>query len=246
MHKRMQAGWSVAVVAALALGAGACGAKNESGSPNPEVVPVTAFSKPVTTVGGGGTSTTAPADGGDPTTTVKRSTVGPAVTTATLPKTTTTEAPKGPAFAAAAVAAYRAKLGEFKALELVVHVDNGNATLQAQDPGTPANVDEYDYDGTSIDGPSPVKLTGDGKLEDNLFAVGEVAWDKIPAMMQQAVTTIGPLEGSTGVTHLIVQKNLPFDTDTVVDVYVDGGTRSDGGYVSFKADGTLKKAYPPS
>ena len=62
----------------------------------------------------------------------------------------------------------------------------------------------------------------------------------------QAKTEIGVLEGSQGVTHLIVHKNLPFDDDTVVNIYVDGGDRSDGGYVSFHADGTLKKVYGPS
>lgn len=52
-------------------------------------------------------------------------------------------------------------------------------------------------------------------------------------------------EGSTGVTHLIIEKNLPFDEDTVVNIYVDGGTRSQGGYVSFLADGSLEKVFGP-
>ena len=65
-------------------------------------------------------------------------------------------------------------------------------------------------------------------------------------MMEQAKAEIPLEEGSKGITHIIIKKNLPFDSDTVVDVYVDGGTRGDGGYVMFKGDGTLKKVYGPS
>jgi hypothetical protein len=146
------------------------------------------------------------------------------------------------------VEAFKAKLGEFKALELTVNFNSSGsrAQLQAQDPAKPANVDAYVFTGKAVSGPEPVKLTGDGSLEENLYSVTEVAWDKLPAMFDEAKASIGELEGSTGVTHFIVKKNLPFDSDTVVNIYIDGGTRSSGGYVSFLADGTLKKVYGPS
>jgi hypothetical protein len=173
--------------------------------------------------------------------------------TTSVPKkaTTTTKPAKltGAEFAQAAITAFKAKVGEdFKGLQITVNFNSASnrAELQAQDPAKPANVDAYEYTGTDVDGPTPVKLTGDGSLEENLFAASEVAWDKLPDLFEQAKTSIGELEGSTGVTHFIVKKNLPFDSDTVINVYIDGGTRSSGGYVSFKADGTLKKVYGPS
>ena len=173
--------------------------------------------------------------------------------TTSVPKkaTTTTKPAKltGAEFALAAITAFKGKVGEdFKGLQITVNFNSASnrAELQAQDPAKPANVDAYEYTGTDVDGPTPVKLTGDGSLEENLFAASEVAWEKLPDLFEQAKTSIGELEGSTGVTHFIVKKNLPFDSDTVINVYIDGGTRSSGGYVSFKADGTLKKVYGPS
>ncbi len=246
MSRSLRVSLSAAAVGSLILLTGACSKTDDSVATNATPVTLSSSSKtekPKTTeVVDPGTTL------GDDTPTTSKKTIGePKVTTTTASKSTTTTGKlTGPAFATAAVQAFRAQLGEFKALEMVLHVDNANATVQAQDPAKPANIDEYEFRGSSVDGPTPVKLTGDGDLESNLYAVGDVAWDKIPTMMDQAVSSIGPLDGSKGVTHLIVKKNLPFDEDTVVNVYVDGGDRSDGGYVSFKADGTLKKVYPPS
>lgn len=168
-------------------------------------------------------------------------------TTTAKGKATTTKPVKktGAEFAQSAVEAFKTELGEFKALEITVHPDQPRAQLQAQDPAKPANVDAYEYTGGAVSKPVPVKLSGDGSLEENLFAVGEVAWDKLPTMFEEAKAAI-PIEDSKGVTHFIVKKNLPFDSDTVVNIYIDGGARTSGGYVSFLANGTLKKVYGPS
>lgn len=180
-------------------------------------------------------------------TTRKTPTTDKKATTTTAKATPTTKASTtGPEFALTSVEALKAKVGDFKALEVLIHFSSGFASVQAQDPAKPKNVDEYKYMGGSVGDPVPVKLSGDGELEANLFASSEVAWDKIPVMMEQAKTSIPLPEGSKGITHIIVKKNLPFDSDTVVDVYIDGGPRGDGGYVMFKADGTLKKVYGPS
>jgi hypothetical protein len=117
--------------------------------------------------------------------------------------------------------------------------------VQAQDPAKPANVDQYTYQDGEISEPVPVKLSGDGSLEENVFDPSTIAWDQLQSMMDQAKAAI-PVEDSKGITHVIIKKNLPFDASTVVDVYVDGGARSDGGYVMFGADGTLKKVYGPT
>ena len=246
MNHHLRTGMSALALGSTLLLAGACSKSAEPVQTSATAVAVTSPTKESVT-----TPTTEDVSGTEVPTTQKK---GATTTTekgapTTKPGKSTTTAAKtatGPEFAAEAVTAFQTKLGDFKALEMVLHVDNGNAYVQAQDPAKPANVDQYDYRKGSIDGPTPVKLTGDGDLASNLFGVQEVVWDKLPAMMEQAKTSIGELEGSKGVTHLIIKKNLPFDSDTVVNIYVEGGTRKSGGYVSFKGDGTLKKVYGPS
>lgn len=230
MNKPVRVGISLMAIGSLALLSGACSKSADTVATQSSVgvqatSPVTPTSEVVTPNGPPATDS--------PT---KK-------TTTTIKKTTTTVKATGPEFATAAAAAFQAKLGDYKAIQVMIHTDNGNAEVQAQDPAKPDNVDAYDYTGGSVGSPTPVRLTGDGALADNLFAASEVAWDKLPAMMDQATKEIPPTEGSTGVTHLIVHKNLPFDSDTVVNVYVGSGTRGGGGYVSFKADGSLKKVY---
>jgi hypothetical protein len=223
------------------LVAGACGGTTtEAGGANPSSTPVTAKSSNTPTtedVSGGGETP----DTKQPTITIKP---GNTTTTAKTPATTSKKV-VGPEFVGAAATAFQTELGDFKALQMTIHPDQPRATVQVQDPAKPTNVDEYEFTGSKVGTPSPVTLTGDGDLEANLFLASTIAWDKIPALMEQAVAEIGPLEGSSGVTHLILQKNLPFDEDTVINIYVDGGTRSSGGYVSFLNDGTLKKVYGP-
>ena len=239
INQRVRLGVSAGIVGSLIIVAGACGGSTtETGGAASTTVPVTAKSSTDTTENiGGGTSGT-----DKPTITIKQG-----ETTTTVKSTaTTTKKVLGPEFVTAAGAAFQAELGDYKALEITIHPDQPRAVAQAQDPAKPANIDAYEFTGGNVSSPSPVTLTGDAAdLEANLFLASSIAWDQIPAMMEQAVVEIGELEGSTGVTHLIIQKNLPFDEDTVINIYVDGGTRSQGGYVSFLNDGTLKKVYGP-
>jgi hypothetical protein len=239
LNQRVRIVATAGLVGSLMLVAGACGGSTtETGGAAPSSTPVTAKSSPTTEKVGGGETPGTDA----PTITIK-----PGNTTTTAKSTTPTTSKKvtGAEFVPAAAAAFTEELGDYKALEIVIHPDQPRATAQVQDPAKPANVDEYEYTGGKIGEPAPVTLTGDGDLEENLFLASSIAWDQIPAMMDQAVAEIGPLEGSTGVTHLIIHKNLPFDSDTVVNIYVDGGTRSQGGYVQFLNDGSLKKVYGP-
>lgn len=238
INQRVRLGVSAGIVGSLMLVAGACGGSTtETGGAASSTVPVTAKSSTDTTENIGGTSGT-----DKPTITIKQGDT----TTTVKSSPTTTKKVLGPEFVTAAGAAFQAELGDFKALEITIHPDQPRAVAQAQDPAKPANIDAYEFTGGNVGSPSPVTLTGDtSDLEANLFLASSIAWDQIPAMMEQAVVEIGELEGSTGVTHLIIQKNLPFDEDTVINIYVDGGTRSQGGYVSFLNDGTLKRVYGP-
>lgn len=110
----------------------------------------------------------------------------------------------------------------------------GYAFAQVQDPSIPANVDEYQWRDT-LSSPAPVSLMGDGDLEANLFSDTDVNWAAIPALVEAALAQI-PIEGAE-VTHVFVQRNLPF-TDTVqIRVFVSG-TRSSG-YLDADAQGNI-------
>ena len=49
-------------------------------------------------------------------------------------------------------------------------------------PGTKEDVDHYEYRNGSWSGPSAVKITGSGNMEDNLIALQALNMDKIPEM----------------------------------------------------------------
>ncbi len=178
--------------------------------------------------------------------------VGPATsvrpgTTVPKPPITFKQKMSGPEFAVEALEQYRKKLGDFKALDLKVWVgDDVRAVAQVQDPDKPENVDAFEFKGESVGSPSPVRLTGSGDLEANLFSVTDVNVAALPAMFEQAIAEIGSPEGSTGVTHIVIKRNLPIDEDIVVNVYVAAGTRGGGGFVTFLADGSLKAVRPSS
>jgi len=195
-----------------------------------------------TTAAAGGTGT-----GSEPATSGEPSKGGGSPATTAVPAAQ----PPGPSLQAA-VAAFRAALGPagpIRALQYTQHFPVGDASyamLQSQDPAVPANVDERDWRDNRVGSPQPVKLSGQGTLEENLFSMDEVNWDAAAANLAGAQALVeqkkgGPLDGSTGVTHIIVEKDLPFSANTVVRVYVDGGPRADGGYVQYLADGSLDK-----
>lgn len=108
------------------------------------------------------------------------------------------------------------------------------AFAQVQDPSIPVNVDEYSWRGT-LGTPAPVTLMGDGDLEANLFSDTEVNWAAIPVLVDTALAQIA-IEGAE-VTHISIQRNLPF-TDTVqIRVFVNG-TRGSG-YLDADAQGNV-------
>jgi hypothetical protein len=97
--------------------------------------------------------------------------------------------------------------------------------VQVQDPNISANVDQYMWRNGTVGTPDPVTLTGDGDLESNLFSDTEVNWAAIPGLVATALAQI-PIEGAT-VTHINVERNLPFSADVQIRVFVDG-TRGSG------------------
>jgi len=164
---------------------------------------------------------------------------------------TTLAVPSDPGAALqAAVAAYSAVLGTpaIRTLQFMIQFPAGSASyasLQSQDPANPANVDERDWRNGVVGDPAPVRLTGTGALEPNLFSLDEINWSAIAGVVPTAPAAVeakvGALSNGRGVTHLIAQRDLPFSDHVVVRVYVDGGDHRLGGYVQYLADGSVDK-----
>jgi len=149
-----------------------------------------------------------------------------------------------------AVVAFADALGSLSTptLELVVQFPVGSAPyafLKSQDPAQPTHVDERTWRDGVVGPPEPVRLTPADDLATELFALGDVNWPAIAAVLPTAPAAVeaqvGPLEGSSGVTHLIVSSGRPFVDYPVARVYVDGGSRHTGGYVQYRIDGTLDR-----
>jgi len=123
-----------------------------------------------------------------------------------------------------------------KVLEILVYPDW--AYVDVQVPDEPTHVDEYTWrGGDGVSGPEPQQML-DMEIEelpDKLFDLGEIDPTRFPGMTEQARAQF-PDEGME-VTHVIVDRFLPFDTRVLVRVYVDHPERGGGGYVEFTPDG---------
>jgi hypothetical protein len=120
------------------------------------------------------------------------------------------------------IAAYHNALpGKIRVLDLKIY--DRYARIQVQDPAKPENVDQYDYRGR-VSEPVPVKLAGHGDLDDNLFDLDEVAFDRIPALVEEAVAKM-PMEGGA-VGYVLVRRGLPFTNEVRIIVFLDGTRKS--------------------
>lgn len=106
--------------------------------------------------------------------------------------------------------------------------------VQVQDPDAPENLDEFAWRDT-LGTPTPVRLHGTEDLAVGLYPSDEVDWSSIPGLVDEAVATLA-IEGGEA-THVIVQRPLPFSSDTRIRVFVSGPRGS--GFVDADATGTI-------
>jgi hypothetical protein len=115
------------------------------------------------------------------------------------------------------------------------------AFLAYRDPANPGNLDRRMWrDGVVGDAdPNPIDDRVDGDTEPSLFAPTELD----PALVARLVLDApSRYDLPTQVTHVLVDRFLPFDERVLIRVYAsptDG--RSGGGYVSYDTAGTLVK-----
>lgn len=89
-------------------------------------------------------------------------------------------------------------------------------------PGT-QDVDNYKYNNGKWEGPNPVQLTGDGRMEDNVTPMSKIDFSKVPAMYKQLEAKAKDVEGGK-VENLLV--------------YI---LSRDGMYASWGVEGTREK-----
>lgn len=115
--------------------------------------------------------------------------------------------------------------GERALIEVTLY--DGYGIVTAHDPAT-GNLDRVVVRGNGAEAPRAVPSGGVREPEAARFAPSDVNWQIIPTLVERTPTDLGIPEGA--VSHVIVEKNIPFAPDLVIRVYVThprGGGRID-------------------
>ncbi len=161
--------------------------------------------------------------------------------------TTTTGAPVAPptfdlfeSRAEVALADLRAASGNpSQGIEIVVYEDY--AFLAYRDPHKPQNIDRRMWRAGEVEeaSPNPIDDRVDGDTEPLLFPLDAIDLRGLARLTADAPARF---DLDVAVTHVIINRFLPFDERVLIRVYarpVDG--RSGGGYVQYTVKGTFVK-----
>jgi hypothetical protein len=110
-----------------------------------------------------------------------------------------------------------------KALDLLVY--DSYIMVKVQDPKKPENIDGYTYKDGSLGSPAPVKIMGNGKIEDNVFPLSEVNLAALPKLTEEIMGKLKDVEGGTMVGYSI-DRGLPFDKDIGIMPLVNSTRKS--------------------
>jgi len=110
-----------------------------------------------------------------------------------------------------------------KALDLLVY--DSYIMVKVQDPKKPENIDGYTYKDGSLGSPVPVKIMGNGKIEDNVFPLSEVNLAALPKLTEEIMGKLKEVEGGTMVGYSI-DRGLPFDKDIGIMPLVNSTRKS--------------------
>jgi hypothetical protein len=129
--------------------------------------------------------------------------------------------------------------GPTQAIEVDLYPDY--AFLAYRDPTNQANLDRRMWRSGTVDeaSPNPIDDRVDADTEPKLFALAELDLNVIPRLTADAP---GRFDLDVAVSHIIINRFLPFDERVLIRVYAsptDG--RSGGGYVQYTLDGTFVK-----
>lgn len=139
--------------------------------------------------------------------------------------------------------ALKAKAGcaPCRALEIVIYPTRANAQLQ--DSKKPLNFDAYSLSNGIAADPAPVQFSGPQPTVEDLrtqsFDIeSDLDWPALAKSIEQTRTLLKDLEGLE-ITHVTIQRALPFSSDLRCRVFAKGTRR--GAFVDFDAKGKLVK-----
>jgi len=131
--------------------------------------------------------------------------------------------------------------GSVRLKELLIYPTYGHADIQ--DRNKPLNLDRFDFRDGRVKEPTPIRLFGpkptEALMRQNTFDMSSVDFSVVPKIVADAKLKLGYESGKT--THMILKRNIPFDTNVGWRVYVTGERRS--GSVSFDLKGATIKVY---
>jgi succinyl-diaminopimelate desuccinylase len=130
------------------------------------------------------------------------------------------------------VSALRSRLGRARVLALDVR--EHQLSLQTEDSTRPGQVLEYSVENGELSEPARAELRGSGELSANLFALRDVALEKLPELMTQAAAQVDAQDGK--VERIVVRRLLPQSDAVRIRIYVDSPRLS--GHADFDANGT--------
>jgi hypothetical protein len=140
-----------------------------------------------------------------------------------------------------AIAAWKGVLGS-SIMAVSVDVYPDYAILEAQDPDLPAHVDRYQYRrGDGLLDPDPVSMTDQDEqdLGLELFPLDSVEWEKLPGLVEQALTAADVEQPSS--VYVDVARDRPTTEAVRLRVWVSGERSS--GYLVADARGNVVETY---
>jgi hypothetical protein len=140
----------------------------------------------------------------------------------------------GPA-ALSAMEAVAAEVGgdPFQAIEVVLYPEY--VITQVQDPTEPTFIDRVVWRNQSVASRDPVQVPSTTDLAALRFTLADVNWDAIDGLVEAALVQTEVVDGQ--VSHIIIQRPLPFAADVRFRVFVVGPRTS--GYLDAAADGNI-------
>jgi hypothetical protein len=130
-----------------------------------------------------------------------------------------------------------AGLGSERSLVRVVLYDGYGIVVAVAPNG---DVDRVVIRGGGGEPPSPQPSATVRDAERERFAAADLDWGLVPALVERTPGDLG-IDGGR-VSHVIVEKNVPFSPDLVIRVYVSTERRS--GRIDYYADGRPMRAFP--
>jgi hypothetical protein len=136
------------------------------------------------------------------------------------------------------VTALTAAVGSDNPKLLKITIYDTYASAEVQDPKKPENVDNYSWRGGKMAPPSPVRIIGSGKIDENVFPLKDVNLDGLPDLTKEILEKLKDVEGGNMVGYT-VSRGLPFSKDVHISPLANSTRKTV--YTEADKDAKLKK-----